>query len=109
MQDRVNASLGANDLLENAHALSRLPPLALGVVVRNPDLRQKARRREVLANIDRVDLVGLHPGIGDRPNHSRIRHDHALDEGPQDPLDGGAVAGGLDDNLVLDRRATSRT
>ena len=39
MQDRVNTSLGANHLLENAHALNRLPPLALGVVVRNPDLR----------------------------------------------------------------------
>ena len=42
MQDRVNTSLGANDLLENAHTLNRLPPLALGVVVCNPDLRQKA-------------------------------------------------------------------
>ncbi len=39
MQDRVNTSLGADDLLENAHALNRLSPLALGVVVRNPDLR----------------------------------------------------------------------
>ena len=42
MQDRVDTSLGANDLLENAHALSRLAPLPLGVVVGNPDLRQKA-------------------------------------------------------------------
>jgi hypothetical protein len=39
MQDRVNASLGANHLLENAHALSRLTPLPLGVVVRDPNLR----------------------------------------------------------------------
>ena len=51
---------------------------------------------------DRVYLVRLNPGIGDRPN-PRIRNDHALDERSQDPLDGGAVAGGLDDNLVLDR------
>jgi hypothetical protein len=102
MKDGLNASLGANDLLENAHAFSRLTPLSLGVLVRHPDLWEKAAGMKLGQN-RRVDLVRLNPGIGDRPNHSRIRHDHALDERSQDPLDGGAVAGGLDDNLVLDR------
>ena len=38
----MDASLCANDLLEDAHALSRMAPLPLGVVVWNPDFRQKA-------------------------------------------------------------------
>ena len=106
MQNRVNASLGANHLLENAHSLSRLTPLPLGVVVRDPDLWKKAAGVK-LGQDHRVDLVRLNPGVSDRANHPRIRHDHALDERSQDPLDGGAVAGGLDDNLVLDRERLS--
>src|ERR1700745_2018880 len=103
MQDRVNASLGANDLLENAHALSRLTPLPLSFVVRDPDLWEKAARVE-FGQYRRIDLVGLHSSISDCANHARIRHDHPLDEGPQDPLDSCAVACGLDNDLVLNRQ-----
>jgi hypothetical protein len=35
------ASLRANHLLENAHALNRLTPLPLGVVIRDPDFWEK--------------------------------------------------------------------
>ena len=54
MQDRTDASLGANDLLENAYALGRMTPLPLGVVVWNPDFRQKAagvELRKIAASI----------------------------------------------------------
>ena len=100
MQDRVNPSFGADHLFKNAHAFGGLTPSPLGVVVRNPDLWQKAAGVK-LGQDHCVDLVGLNPGIGDRPNHSRVRDDHALDEGSEDPLDGRAVAGGFDDDLVL--------
>ena len=47
VQDRMDASLGANDLLENAHALSRMTPLPLGVLVSESRLPAESRRRVV--------------------------------------------------------------
>jgi hypothetical protein len=47
------------DLLENAHALSRLTSLSLGIFVRDPDFRQKAAGMKSGQN-SRVDLIGLH-------------------------------------------------
>jgi hypothetical protein len=72
MQNRVNASLRANHLLENAHALNRLTPPPLGVVIRDPDFWEKTAG--VKSGQDRrVDLVGLHPG--DRLNRARPSSD----------------------------------
>jgi hypothetical protein len=78
-----------------------LTPVPLSVVVRDPDLWKKAAGVK-FGQYRRVDLIGLHPSVSDRANDPRIRQDHPLDEGPQDPLDGCALASGLDDDLVLD-------
>ena len=56
----MNTSLGANHLLENAHALNRLPPLALGVVGNQTSVES---RRRGSGQYDRVDLVRLIPKL----------------------------------------------
>jgi hypothetical protein len=47
MQDRMDTSLGANDLLENAHAFSRLTSLSVGYLRPGSRLPAESRRHEV--------------------------------------------------------------
>ena len=96
----MNPALSANRLLENAHALGRLTTPAQRVLVGNPDLGQEAGRVQFGEN-GRVDLVRLHPGIGDCANQARIGDDHALHVRPHQALDGSTVARRLDHDLIV--------
>jgi hypothetical protein len=103
MQDGVDSSLRTNYLFENTHAFGGLTPPPLGVVICDPDLRQKAASVQ-FGQYGCVDLVGLHPSVGNRANHPWIGHDHAFDERSQDPLEGRTVAGCFDDDFVIARK-----
>jgi transposase len=103
MQNCVEPPLRANHLFENTHAFGGLTAPPLGVVVCDPDLRQKAAGVQS-GQYGCVDFVGLHPSVGDRPYHAWIGHDYALDERSQDPLDSSAVAGRFDDDFVFSRK-----
>ena len=96
-------SFRTNQLFENTHAFGGLTPPPLGVVVCDPDLRQKAAGVQFGQN-GGVELVGLHPSVSNRANHPWIGYDHAFDERSQDPLDGRTVASCFDDNFVLVRK-----
>jgi hypothetical protein len=48
-----------------------------------------------------INLVRLHAGVGDRPHEARVGHDHTPHVGPHETLDGRAVPGGLEHDLVL--------
>ncbi len=65
-----------------------------------PDLGQEARRVQ-LGEHGRVDLIGLHLGVRDRPHQEGVRDDHALDQGREQLGDREGVAGGLEDHLIL--------
>jgi len=55
-----------------------------------------------LRQSDRVDLVGLDAGVGDRTYQSRVGDDDTSHVRPHEPFHGGAVAGCFNDNLILE-------
>lgn len=100
VQDCLNAPFQPNRLFKNAHPLGNLAPAFQGILVGDPHFRQKTCC--VQASEDSgVNFVGLDPGIGNRPNQARISYGDTFYVWPHQPLDGGAVAGCLNDDLVL--------
>ena len=65
MEDRVDLVLQPCPVADDLVASRRQPALPLRICVRRPDLRQVASGIEACQNA-RVDLVGLHVGMGDR-------------------------------------------
>jgi exo-beta-1,3-glucanase (GH17 family) len=101
VQDRLDAPLRANHLFENTHPLGHLAPPIERVLVGHPNLGQETCR--VQASKDRgIDLVRLDASVGNRPHQARVCHRDTFDMRPHQPLNGGAVAGCFDDNLVLE-------
>lgn len=76
------------------------PAPPLGLLVRDPDLRQETAGLQLRQNAG-VDLVGLNPCMRDRLHLHRIGDDHPADMGRQHPDHRHRVARRLDDHLVL--------
>ena len=107
MQDRLDAALDAYALLKHAHPLGGLPTSPQGIVIGNPDLREEARGMKLRQDCG-VDLVGLDPGIGDRPNQPRIGDRNTLYVRSDQAFDRSAVARGFDDDLVFEAERSGK-
>ena len=100
VQDRLDASLQSDYLFKDAHPLGNLASTAQCILVGDPHLGEKACRVQPGQDC-RIDLVCLDPGVGDGPDQTRVRHRDASHMRAHQPLDRGAVAGRLDDDLVF--------
>jgi hypothetical protein len=77
-----------------------LPAQATGALVGQPDRRQEVRGQQ-LRQDPRVDLVGLHLRLGDRPRLGRVGHHHPPDQRRQQVRDRVTVPGRLQRHLIV--------
>lgn len=95
----MDARFQASRLLQHAHPFDSLTPSADGILVGCPNLGQESRGLKA-CQCDVIDLVGLDPGICDRPHHTRVGDHHPCEEWPKQPLDRCGVADRLQHHLV---------
>jgi hypothetical protein len=84
-----------------------LTPQRLRLVIGQPDRGQKAGREQLRQHL-RVDLIGLHLCLGDRPRLRRVRDDHTTDVTLEQPRDRVRVTGRLERDLVLLAQAAGK-
>src|SRR5262249_23453443 len=73
-EDTEDAILQARAVGHQGRAHACEMPQSLGLDVRLPDVREEATPEEMRQDLS-VDLVGLHLGLGDRPDLERVADD----------------------------------
>jgi hypothetical protein len=99
VQDRVHLVLQPGALPHQVRPAQHLPAQRVRGRVRQPHRRQVVRGQQPRQNL-RVDLVGLHLRLGDRPGLGRIRHHHPAGPTRQQRRDRPRVPGRLQRHLI---------
>jgi hypothetical protein len=74
-QDRVHLILQPSPLTHHVSTAHHLTAQTAGPIIGQPHRRQEIRSQQ-LRQDPRIDLVGLHLRLGDRPRLRRVRHHH---------------------------------
>ena len=107
MQHRMHAALRPADRSHHRHAFGDEPPQGERIVIRRPDLGQKAGGVE-LSEDRGVDLVGLHPRMRDGLHLHRVCDHHPRDEGCEQPHNGRCVPRRFQHDLVVRSKALAK-
>ncbi|EKE18230.1 MAG: hypothetical protein ACD_10C00077G0003 [uncultured bacterium] len=100
VENGLNPALHPSDRPHKRRALRDEAPQVLRLVVCRPNLRQEASGVKLRQDLG-IDLVCLHPRMGDGLHLQRIRDHDSRRERRQQPYDGRRVAGRLKHDLVV--------
>ena len=98
-QDGVHLVLQPRALLHDVRPAQHLPAQRIGGRIRQPHRRQVVRGQQLRQDL-RVDLVGLHLRLSDRPGLGRVRYHHPPGMAGQQGCDRPRVPGRFQRHLI---------